>query len=41
LKDFKIRGSKITREGAQRLGERKIKHPSTPAPFKKQPAVEL
>jgi len=41
LSEFNIRGSKITKEGAQRLGERKIKHASTPGPFKKQPKLEM
>jgi hypothetical protein len=38
LTDLKIRGSKITREGAERLGERKLKDPLTPPFFKKSQA---
>jgi hypothetical protein len=41
LSELKIKGSKITKEGADRLGERKVKDPLTPSMFKRKPKVEM
>ncbi|MBL8849937.1 MAG: hypothetical protein JNG89_09640 [Planctomycetaceae bacterium] len=41
LSELKIKGSKVTKEGADRLADRKIKHPATPGPFKQKPKVDL
>lgn len=39
--NLNIKGSSATQEGAKRLGDRKMKNPSTPPPFKKQPKVTI
>lgn len=36
-----LKGSKATRAGAKRLGDRMIADPITPMPFKKQPQLEI
>jgi hypothetical protein len=36
-----LKGTKASKEGAQRMGERKIANPQTPPPFKKQPELEI
>jgi len=41
LMELKLKGSKATKAGAKRLGDRKIAHVSTPQMFKTQPKVEL
>lgn len=41
LMDLNLKGTAATSAGAKRLGDRKIAHESTPAPFKKQPKVKI
>jgi hypothetical protein len=41
IRDLKLKGSKATSAAAKRLGDRQMKSPETPAPFKKQPKVEI
>ncbi len=41
LMDLNLKGTAATSAGAKRLGDRKISHVSTPAPFKKQPKVKI
>lgn len=36
-----LKGTAATKEGAARMGEKKIANPQTPAPFKKQPELEI
>jgi hypothetical protein len=41
ITELKLKGSSATKAAATRMGERKIASPITPAPFKKQPNVDL
>ena len=41
LTNLNLKGSSATKEGAERLGNRKIANPQTPPPFKKQPEVTI
>jgi hypothetical protein len=41
LTTLNLKGSSATKEGAERLGNRKIANPQTPPPFKKQPEVTI
>ena len=41
LMDLNLKGTAATSAGAKRLGDRKIAHESTPAPFKKQPKLKI
>lgn len=41
ITNLNLKGTTATKDGARRLGEKKIANPQTPAPFKKQPAVEI
>jgi hypothetical protein len=41
LTELKVKGSKITQAGVDRLTERKLKDPMTPQFFKKKPKVEI
>ncbi|MFN9974548.1 MAG: hypothetical protein ACK58T_32120 [Phycisphaerae bacterium] len=41
LSELKLKGTSASKSAATRLGDRKIASPITPAPFKKQPNVDL
>ncbi|MEZ6059379.1 MAG: hypothetical protein R3C19_03350 [Planctomycetaceae bacterium] len=41
ITELKLKGSSATKAGAARLGSRQIANPDTPAPFKKQPKVDI
>jgi hypothetical protein len=41
LEDLRVTGTKVSREAATRLGERKVKHPQTPKPFQVPPKITL
>ena len=41
LDALNLKGSAATRAAATRLGQRKISNPQTPAPFRKQPTVQI
>jgi len=41
ITDLKLKGSTATKAAATRLGKKQMSHPDTPAPFKKQPKVDI
>ena len=41
ISTLNLTGSAATKNGAKRLGDKMIANPQTPAPFKKQPKVEI
>lgn len=41
LSQLRLKGSKATKDGAKRLGERKVAHKSTPKMLQQQPKVEF
>lgn len=41
LQELRLTGSKATLDGAKRLGERKVKHASTPKMFRTAPKLQL
>lgn len=41
ITELNLKGSKATKAGATRLGKKQIANPGTPAPFRKQPKVEI
>ena len=41
ISTLNLKGSQATKEGAKRLGDKKIANPQTPAPFKVQPKLEI
>ena len=41
LTELRLKGSKATKAGAKRLGDRKIAHKSTPKMFQQQPKTDL